>query len=101
MSDILKKYKKELLDGKTIEGIKLDRNQKAYREGFLEVKCKSVSWDELKKKYDKALSDITRSYYSGAMARYKRYLDSLNNISSKKKKSSRSLKKNKIKIKRC
>ncbi|MGM9971845.1 MAG: hypothetical protein ACI35W_05495 [Anaeroplasmataceae bacterium] len=77
---LIKKYSKEILEGRDLEGNYLTDVQLAYRRGFLEVKCKSTSWEQLYNKYLNARSETQKSYFSGALARYKSYIKAMNNL---------------------
>ena len=77
--DLIKKYEREVLYGRDLQGNFLSNTQLAYRKGFLEVKCKSTSWEQLYNKYLNARGDVQKAYYNGALTRYKTYIKALNN----------------------
>lgn len=76
--DLIKKYEREVLYGRDLQGNFLSNTQLAYRKGFLEVKCKSTTWEQLYNKYLNARGDVQKAYYNGALTRYKAYIKFMN-----------------------
>ena len=76
-SQLVKKYEMEIRSGIDKNGRPLSITQRAYRNGFCQVKCRSTSWDELYAQYLGAVNDIQKAYFNGALTRFKRFISAV------------------------